>query len=84
MGLLKCGGALLIKLGVTNLSELEIDADKDWQALGIVNIAELVTGMAKGDIPVRDDAVIAALSPTPGSIGKKLTSQGPGALPIWS
>ncbi|MBA7564252.1 hypothetical protein ES708_05914 [subsurface metagenome] len=82
MGLLKNGGALLIKLGVTKLSELEIDADKDWQVKGITNLLELVTTMQKGDMLVRSDGAIVKI--TPGSSGTRFTTQGLGALPTWS
>lgn len=30
--------------GVNRISELEIDADKDWNKKGIINVAELVIG----------------------------------------
>lgn len=82
MGLLKCGGALLIKLGITKLSELTIDADKDWQVKGITNLLELVTSMQKGDMLVRSDNTLVKI--TPSSAGTRLTTQGAGALPTWS
>jgi len=69
--------------GVTRLSELIIDADKDWQAMGISNIRELAAAMTKGDIPILGGAaIIAALGP--GSTGTMLFSAGPGADPVWS
>ena len=74
--------SLLIKAGITKLSELTIDADKDWQVKGITNLLELVTPMQKGDILVRSNAVIAKI--TPGPPGTRLTTQGAGALPTWS
>lgn len=82
MGLLKNGGALLIKLGITRLSELMIDADKDWQLKGITNLLELASSMQKGDMLIRSDNVIVKI--TPGGAGTRLTTQGPGALPTWS
>ncbi len=44
--------SLLIK-GVGKLSELEIDADKDWQGMGITNIKEVALAMEHGDMVVR-------------------------------
>lgn len=82
MGLLKNGGALLIKLGVTKLSELTIDADKDWAGMGISNLLELAATMQKGDMLVRSDGAIVKI--TPGGAGTRFTTQGPGALPTWS
>ena len=66
--------------GISRLSELEIDTDKDWSEFGITDIAYLAVGVSKGDMPIKD--IMANL--TPGTIGKPLTSQGPGALPTWS
>ena len=36
--------------GITKLSELTIDADKDWQQKGITNIKEIASSMAQGDM----------------------------------
>jgi hypothetical protein len=68
-----------IGAGISRLSELEIDADKDWVGYGITNIVYLAAGAAKGDMPIED--IMTNL--TPGTIGKPLTSQGPGVLPTW-
>ena len=81
MGLLNRGGCLLTRLGITRLSQLEINADKDWQAKGISNLLEIASSMTKGDMLVRSDDIIVKISP--GSAGTKLTTQGPGALPEW-
>ena len=82
MGFLKCGGCLFIKPPtVTKLSQLEIDADKDWQGKGITNLKELAAPMQKGDMMVRGDSGIIII--TPGNPGSRLTSQGAGSLPIW-
>lgn len=74
-------------LDIPTLSELRIDTDKEWldpddQPRGINNIKELVTSMAKGDLPVRGGLVIVRL--IPGSIGNLLTSAGPGHIPVWT
>ncbi len=74
--------SLLIKGGISRLSELTIDADKDWQTYGISNLASVVAGMAKGDIALFDGANIVVL--TPGAPGTILTTQGMAADPIWS
>ena len=75
------GGGLLLRPGATRLSELEIDADKEWQAWGISNIAQVVAGMAKGDLLFYDGASLARISPGPA--GAMLTTQGMGANPQW-
>ncbi|GAJ23279.1 unnamed protein product, partial [marine sediment metagenome] len=41
--------SLLLK-GITKISELEIDADKDWDGKGISNIKEIAEAMATGHI----------------------------------
>lgn len=74
--------SLLTKPGITKLSQLEIDADKDWQTKGIFNLLELASSMQKGDMLVRSDNTIVKI--TPGSPGTRFTTQGPGALPTWS
>ena len=76
MSLYIIGGA-----GITKLSELEIDADKDWQGFGITNIKEVAAAMAKGDLAVRGNAVLEPL--VPGPIGTPLTSAGAGNTPTW-
>jgi len=68
--------------GVTTLSALNIDADKDWAAMGISNIKEVVLGMATGDIAYHDGTGIQVL--TPGVIGTQLKTKGAGHNPIWS
>lgn len=68
--------------GITKLSELTIDADKDWAAFGITDIKEVTAGMTKGDLLFFDGAIISKISP--GSIGTMFTTQGLGAAPIWS
>ena len=55
--------SLLLKGGISKLSELEIDADKDWQTKGISNIREIVQGMGIGDAVQHDGARLVKLSP---------------------
>lgn len=74
-------GVLCGAIGVSKISELEIDADKDWQARGITNLKEIAVGMSKGDLGVRGDSIILKL--VPGTVTYVLTSAGPGNLPAW-
>jgi len=73
--------SLLVKGGITSLSELIIDADKDWQAKGITNIKEIAAAMAKGDIVVKGNSILIRFQP--GGIGLVLTSAGPLHIPTW-
>jgi len=75
--------SLLVKGGgITKLSEIIIDADKDWQAMGISNIKEVAAAMPTGNMISHSGAVVVALSPGP--VGTHLTTQGIGADPTWS
>jgi len=74
--------SLLLKGGISKLSELEIDADKDWQVKGISNIKEVAAAMAIGHIDQHDGAKLVTLPP--GVANTVLTSQGPGKLVIWA
>ncbi|MDD5510607.1 MAG: hypothetical protein PHI12_07355 [Dehalococcoidales bacterium] len=67
--------------GVTTLSALTIDADKDWAAKGITNLKELAAGMAIGDLLVRNLTKLERLQPGP--IGYGFTSAGPLHIPSW-
>jgi len=74
--------SLLIKIkGITRLSELEIDTDKDWQTKGITNLKQVAAMMSKGDIAVRDTSILVRLPPGPEDYC--LTSAGSGKLPSW-
>lgn len=68
--------------GITKLSELQIDADKNWNGKGISNLKWLAAGMQIGDIAVFDGVRLIKLSPA--AAGMVLTSQGPGNIPIWA
>lgn len=72
--------SLLIK-GLEKLSQLEIDADKDWATKGITNIKEIAAAMAKGDLPVHGGSIIQRLQP--GGVGMVLTSAGALRIPVW-
>jgi hypothetical protein len=67
--------------GITALSQLQIDADKDWATQGISNIKEVVAGMAAGDIIHHDGTKLAKLSP--GQKDTELFTLGPGHDPVW-
>ena len=74
-------GCLLMKGGITKLSELEIDADKDWQCHDVTNLAYLAPGMTKGSLLVHNGSVLAAVPA--GTIGDEFTSNSPGHMPEW-
>jgi len=67
--------------GATRLSQLEIDADKDWNIKGINNLKELALGMQKGDMFFQQGGVLVKLSPGP--LGHELTTRGPGQPIAW-
>lgn len=74
--------SLLVKAGITKLSELIIDADKDWGSYGISNLKELAAAMAHGDIGFRGASILEGLIAS--APGKYLQTLGPGFPPIWS
>lgn len=72
----------LLAKGITRLSELHIDSDKDWRAMGITNLREVTSGMIEGDLVVRDAN---RLTRIPAShLGHVLTSAGLGHIPAWA
>ncbi|MBA7556809.1 hypothetical protein ES705_49529 [subsurface metagenome] len=73
--------SLLVKGGISKLSELGIDADKDWQVKGISNIKEIAEAMAIGHIAQHDGTKLVTLPP--GVANTVLTSQGVGHLVVW-
>jgi hypothetical protein len=80
--------SLLIKVGagtagITKLSELEIDTDKDWQAKGITNLKAVAEAMAHGDIVYRGDGVLEKLTADAGKGYNFLRSRGPDLPPVW-
>jgi len=66
---------------VTKISELEIDADKDWQVKGISELKEFALGMQRGDILVHGGTTLIKVSPS--DIGDELTSGGSGHIVSW-
>ena len=74
-------GNLLLK-GISRLSQLTIDADKDWTSHGLSSIKELATGMKAGDMLIKGaGGLIKIISPM--SSGDELTSNGPDAEIAW-
>lgn len=74
-------GCLLTKAGITKLSQLLIDADKDWGGYGMFNLKELAPGMQRGDVLTHNGTILVKLSPA--NIGDELTSNGPGQAVEW-
>jgi len=74
--------SLLLKGGITKLSELEIDTDKDWQSRGITNLGGVAAGMAIGHVVQRNGSKLQTLPPGPAHT--VLTSEGPGHLVVWA
>jgi hypothetical protein len=78
--LLKVGAGIA---GITKLSELEIDADKDWQAKGITNVKAIAEAMEHGDIVYRGAGILERLTADAGKGYNFLRSRGPGMPPVW-
>lgn len=74
--------SLLLKGGIRKLSELEIDANKDWEGKGITNLARIAASMERGHIAQHNGSIIQTLAP--GTATHVLTSQGPGHLVTWA
>lgn len=80
MGMIRQGGALLIKLP-SRLSALDINVDRDWEEKGIANIREIAAGMAVGSMAVHNGSTIVNIPPA-SAIGHAL-SVGPGDTLLW-
>lgn len=75
----------LIKGGITKLSELEIDVDKDWQAKEITNLKAVVSAMVQGDIVFRGSDILQKLAGEYGVGYNFLHMQNTGMLaPEWT
>lgn len=70
--------------GITKLSQMEIDADKDWRSKGIANLKEVAAGMEHGAIAFRGASVMQRLSPDAGAGYNFLRSRGLGISPEWA
>ena len=73
---------LIVAKGATALSQIGIDADKDWNAKEISNIASIIAGMLQGDIVYYNGSTLARLPA--GSPGHNLQCLGAGNNPRWS
>lgn len=72
---------VLIK-GIDRLSQLLIDADKDWNTKGITDIKQVVAAMSTGDLIVKGDTILTNLAA--GVAGYVLTSTGTFKIPTWA
>ena len=73
---------LIVAKGAAALSRIGINADKDWNAKEISNIASIIVGMVQGDIVYYDGSTLSRLPA--GSPGHNLQCLGPGNNPRWS
>ncbi len=73
----------LLTKGINKLSQLEIDADKDWRAREIANLRAIATGMAHGDVLFRGASILERLTADAGKGYNFLRSRGPGLSPVW-
>ena len=72
----------LLTKGITRLSQLQIDADKDWQGKGVTNLGGLAAGMDKGHIVQHNGSIMETLSPSVAH--QVLTSMGVDKLVGWA
>ena len=68
--------------GITKLSQLIMDADRDAAGIGLSNLKELAAGMVQGDLVVKGGGGILIRIPAD-VMGLVLTSNGPLAVPSW-
>jgi len=71
-------------VGITKLSELGIDVDKDWQKKGITNLKEIAASMEQGAVAFRGSQVMEKLAPDAGAGYNFLRSRGLGLAPEWA
>ena len=69
--------SLLTKSGIKALSQIIVDADKDWNGMSLFNVKEVTAGMRRGDLFQKGSGLnLVRLIPT--NHGDQLTSNGPG------
>ena len=73
----------LLTRGINKLSQLDIDADKDWQAREIANLRAIAEGMAHGDVIFRGEGILERLTADAGKGYSFLRSRGSGLSPVW-
>ncbi len=71
----------LMRRGITKLSQLDIDADKDWGSYGLRKVKQIASGMATGSLAYRNASIMANFPPS--TAGMQLLSGGPGHAPAW-
>ena len=69
--------------GITKLSELTIDADKDMAGKGLFNLKELAAGQTIGSILYKDPATGVLAYLTPGVISFMLMTRDVGYSPHY-
>jgi len=73
----------LLTKGINKISQLDIDADKNWRAREIANLKAIAAGMAHGDVIFRGGTVLERLAADAGKGYNFLRSRGPGLSPVW-
>jgi len=73
----------LLTKGINKISQLDIDADKNWRAREIANLRAIATGMAHGDVLFRGANILERLTADAGKGYNFLRSRGPGLSPVW-
>ena len=73
----------LLTKGITRLSQIQVDVDKDWQVREITNLKAIAQAMGNGDIAYRGDNVLEKLTADAGKGYNFLKSRGPGLSPVW-
>lgn len=73
----------LLTKGVSKLSQIEIDADKDWRGKGITNLQQIAAAMSQGDVAFRGAGVVEKLTADGGKGYNFLRSRGPNLSPVW-
>jgi hypothetical protein len=73
--------SIMLREGIKALSQLQIDANKDWQAYGVSDLKEVASGMVIGDLIARGSSILVRLPTGPDQY--VLTSAGAGNIPVW-
>jgi hypothetical protein len=73
----------LLTKGISRLSQLQVDVDKDWQGREITNLKAVAQAMGNGDIAYRGSSVLQTLTADAGNGYNFLKSRGPGLSPVW-
>lgn len=73
----------LLTKGVSKLSQIEIDTDKDWHGKAISNLQAIAAAMSQGDVNFRGASVVEKLTADGGKGYNFLRSRGPNLSPVW-